>query len=117
MKNKPKCEKCQRPIVLKADFIGKIICECGFETWVIPPPVKKQIIKINTEPELPLVKIGDIVQFDSLEPVKAVKFTDCSKCEYGDGCGNVFKYCDFIRDNGVIADGTAIMFKAIKVKE
>lgn len=79
--------------------------------------MKKEIIKINTNPELTMVKIGDIVQFDSLEPVKAVKFTDCSKCEYDDDCGNVFKYCDFIRDNGVIADGTAIMFKAIKDKE
>lgn len=48
--------------------------------------MKKEIIKINTKPKLQNVEIGDVVQFNSLEPVKVVSFINCDRCEYDNIC-------------------------------
>ena len=79
----------------------------------------KQIIKINTIK--PTIKKGDIVQFNDLAPVKAVKFKDCVDCamaklEEPDTCSGERPYCDYFEDgNYVVSNG--IMFRAIKIKE
>lgn len=70
--------------------------------------MKKEIIKINTKPKLQNVEIGDVVQFNSLEPVKVVSFINCDRCEYDNICTHDFKYCDFIEENNCL-----IMFEAI----
>ena len=79
----------------------------------------KQVIKINTIK--PTIKIGDIVQFNDLAPVKAVKFRECHNCimskldEYN-VCSGEIPYCDYFEDEDyVVSNG--IMFKAIKTKE
>lgn len=71
----------------------------------------KQIIKINTDPELTIVNIGDIVQFDDLDPAKAIKFVDCYDCCLRKDCSITSKtsFCSYI-------NGENIMFKAIKTK-
>ena len=79
----------------------------------------KRIIKINTIK--PVIKIGDIVQFNDLPPVKAVKFKDCIFCAMNDldvynVCSGEMNYCDHFEDEDyVVSNG--IMFKAIKTKE
>ena len=71
----------------------------------------KQIIKINTIK--PMVKPGDIVQFDDLAPVKAVRFKDCALCSLTDACFKGECFCNYI-----VEDWTNnVMFKAIKSRE
>ncbi len=78
----------------------------------------KKIIKINTIK--PKIKVGDIVQFNDLAPVKAVKFTDCCNCAMDKLpeeviCSSAIPYCDYFEDeNYIVSNG--IMFKAIKTK-
>lgn len=71
----------------------------------------KQIIKISTI--RPTIKAGDIVQFDDLAPVKAVKFKDCALCSLEDACSEGENYCDYISETW----GNSVMFKTIKTKE
>jgi hypothetical protein len=82
--------------------------------------MKKQIIKINTDPELPLVKIGDIVQFDELPPVKVVAHTECERCCFFNYPDELYvcnyqqplAYCEHLKSK--LYNG--IMFKEIKAK-
>ena len=43
-----------------------------------------EVIKINTNPIIPKLKIGDIVQIDNMKPVKAVQWFGCGECAYMD---------------------------------
>ena len=76
----------------------------------------KNIIKINTIK--PKVKIGDIVQFNDLDPVRAVKFTDCDNCvmnslEKPNACLEPINYCNYFED-AKSTHSNEIMFKAIR---
>lgn len=72
--------------------------------------MKKEIIKISTK--CPILKVGDIVQFDALVPVKAVKYKGCEKCCYSDLCSDRFRYCDYVCDG--LAENEIVMFKELK---
>ena len=71
----------------------------------------KEIIKVKTT--YPTIRIGDIVQFDDLNPVKAVKFKDCALCCIRDACFEGENYCNYIAEDWT----NSVMFKAIKSQE
>lgn len=78
----------------------------------------KQIIKINTIK--PKIKIGDIVQFNDLAPVKAIKFKDCelcamSKLDEDNVCSGEMPYCDYFEDVDYVT-ANDIMFKSKRTK-
>lgn len=74
--------------------------------------MNKPIKKIKTNPDLPKLKFGDIVQFDDRPPVKVVKFKDCELCCFADDCETDFAlYC---HNNCWTETGLEIMFKEIK---
>jgi hypothetical protein len=60
--------------------------------------MKREIIKIKvkTYSELSTAKIGDVIQFNSLPPVRVVTLGDCRNCCFCEECNDFFKPCNYV---------------------